>query len=174
MLVRHLAYERKTIATGELWRLATGHLVDPWLSLAVFDLATLLVLGAWLELRSRALCATTLALSAAAASATIWFARPDLERYFGSSALGCGVLAALGVDHVLRGGARSARVLGVAALILLALKLIADLGGSGAIVVLPPGIELAAGAHVAGAVAGAVCAATRLDRRARLPWRGPD
>jgi len=47
---------------------------------------------------------------------------------------------------VLRGGARSARVLGVAALILLALKLIADLGGSGAIVVLPPGIELAAGA----------------------------
>jgi hypothetical protein len=167
MLVRRLAFERTAIAGGEFWRLATGHLVDPWLALAVFDLATLGVLAVWLELRSRALCAATLALSAAAASAVIWFARPDLERYVGSSALGCGALAALGVDHALRGGSRLARAIGVTALALLAAKLIADVTGYGAIAALPHGVELAASAHVAGAIAGAACAAIACALRRR-------
>jgi membrane associated rhomboid family serine protease len=157
------AFDRGAISAGEAWRFATGHLVHPWPALAFLDLATLAIVAAWLELRSRPLLAATLASSAAAASATIWLARPDLARYFGSSALAAGCLAALGVDQALHGGSRSARAIGLAALAALAAKLVAELC-HGAIAPLPRGVEIASCAHVAGALAGLACASVAVIR----------
>jgi membrane associated rhomboid family serine protease len=151
-----LEYERSRIAHGELWRLLSAHLVDAWPGLAIVDLPVLVVLGSWLELRVGARAFVAMLASAIAASAAVWFARPDLELYQGSSAIGYGVFAALTVNLVRDERHTFVRIAAGAALALLTIKTGGELAGlwSSAIAPLPSGVEAVAIAHAAGGLAG--------------------
>lgn len=155
LLSRGLDFERAAIANGELWRVFTGHLVHRVPGLALLDLFVLAVLGAWIERRSRRVLVSVLIASALAASCAVLLVT-SYERYLGSSALGCGLLAAACVLTFRAGRQR----LALAAGLLFAVKLAFEgLGfwpaGLGA---LPPGSEPALAAHVGGALGGSVAA----------------
>ncbi|MGE3970331.1 MAG: rhomboid family intramembrane serine protease [Porticoccaceae bacterium] len=150
-----LVYERGAIETGELWRLASAHLVHEWPRLALFDLGALLVLGAWLERRGCALLVATFAAAASLASAAVWFLRADLARYQGASALVAGALVAAAVTAIVDRSRE--RVLALALLGAWIAKTCAELAGvwPAAWSPVPAGVESVAVAHAAGGLAGA-------------------
>jgi membrane associated rhomboid family serine protease len=137
--------------------------------LAVVDLTVLLLLGAWVELRSRALLAAVLASSALLSSAALWLLT-DYPRYVGSSALSSGLLCAAILLAAREGRSLVPLVLGV----LFAAKLVLEAWGAwpAALGGLPPGYEPATAAHVGGAVAGGLIAGGWRLRRQR-PGRRP-
>jgi rhomboid family GlyGly-CTERM serine protease len=161
-----LELRRAAVADGESWRLLGAHLVHAGPAHAILDLAALLVLGSWLELRSRAELVLVLCASALAASAAVWFARPDLERYLGSSALASGAFVALAT--ALLGERRStlARAAGAAALAAFALKLACEAAGE-SLAPLPAGVEVVPLAHAAGGLAGLIAASLVRGRALR-------
>ena len=144
-------FERAALARGELWRLVTGHLVHASLALAVTDLAVLALLGAVWEARERRTYLWILLASALGGSLAVLAG--GLELYSGSSALGSGLFAACGTAWLRSSDAR-ARAVGLALLLLLALKIVLELRGSALFVTLPAGTRVAFEAHFAGAFAG--------------------
>jgi rhomboid family GlyGly-CTERM serine protease len=146
-----LQYDRAAIASGQLWRLASGHIVHlGWphllLNLAGLLLVWLLVgaelsLGQWLQ---------ALLIVFAGTSAGLWLFDADLEWYVGLSGVLHGMLAAGLAGAVLRGSVE-AMLIGAAVGAKLAYEQI-----SGPL----PGSEQAAGgavvvnAHLYGFVAG--------------------
>ena len=158
-------FQRDAIEAGELWRLLTGHLVHGTARLAVVDLALLLILGAWVENRSRRLFLVTLFASAALSSLCIWV-WTSYAIYVGSSALSAGLFAAALVG-VIR-ASRSRRELGgwsfVAACFIAKLALESLDRWPRALSPLPAGVELSSAAHVSGALAGLVVALVHYSR----------
>jgi membrane associated rhomboid family serine protease len=160
-LAERLAFVRDRLAR-EPWRLATGHLVHAR-AIAAADLALLTLLGAWWERRSRARLVAILLASAALASLAVAF-WTEFERYTGSSALSSGlfVAAALALVREERG---ALRVAGVLALLLFCAKVALEAAGHGGLFVdLPDGLRVAASAHAAGGLGGALVVLPR--------WRG--
>ena len=90
-----LRYERGRIAAGEVWRLATGHIVHLGNSHLVLNLAGLALVaylvGPALDLRRWLLAILT---SAAAISGAFWVFEPRLDWYVGLSGVLHGLLAA--------------------------------------------------------------------------------
>ncbi|MBI5433248.1 MAG: rhomboid family intramembrane serine protease [Planctomycetes bacterium] len=161
---------RDAVRDGELWRLASGHMVHTGRAFAALDLGVLLVLGAWLEFRSRALLVASVAAGGALATLAVWFVRPDVASYQGASALSSAVFAALAVELVLEPGARGRRVLAVAALALFAAKTWFERDGTAVVASLDGELRVVAEAHAAGAVGGVLAAglaALRNRSRAR-------
>jgi len=166
-----LEFRRERVLAGELWRVWSGHLVHATPRLAVLDLAVLALLGAWWERRSRRALAWILASSALAASLAL-LAFGTFERYTGSSALDAGlfVAAALALALGTRGAARLACALLVLAF---AAKCALEAAGYGALFAsLPAGASVAAEAHAAGGLAGALVVVAR-EQRARRALRQP-
>jgi rhomboid family GlyGly-CTERM serine protease len=148
-----LAFDLPRIRQGELWRGLTGHLVHSFPALAALDLGAFLVLGWLLETRRPRLVAPVLLASAAAGSLAVFLARPDLQRYEGSSALSCGLFAALG--FVLLGEGRPAtRILVIAAFLAFFLKTALESRGVRPTDLWIPEVDVVWSAHLAGAAAG--------------------
>lgn len=156
-----LGFERASIARGEVWRLLSGHLVHGEPRLALLDLATLALFGAWVERASRPLFGAVLAMSAVISSLAV-YGLTDYARYVGSSALVSGLLVAtvmLLLDGARRRSSGRARVARFAALALLGLfvgKVVLELFGAwpAALGGLPSGYEPVAVAHAGGALGG--------------------
>jgi rhomboid family GlyGly-CTERM serine protease len=82
-----LSYDRTAIAAGETWRLASGHFTHWNADHLLWDLVMFVVLGATVERVCRGSLATTLLLSSAAISATLWMFAPEVSQYRGLSGL---------------------------------------------------------------------------------------
>lgn len=85
-----LVYDRSLIQQGEVWRLATGHLVHLDQDHLAWNLVAFLALGAIMEtalcMRRRDLLTVMLA-GATGVSAYLWGLRPDITLYCGLSTL---------------------------------------------------------------------------------------
>jgi rhomboid family GlyGly-CTERM serine protease len=90
-----LRYERSSIAAGELWRLATAHIVHLDLAHAALNSAGLVLVAALFGRVFGALqWAFVLLLSVLAIDAGLWFLHPGLTWYVGASGLLHGAMAA--------------------------------------------------------------------------------
>jgi rhomboid family GlyGly-CTERM serine protease len=96
--VEQLRYQRDAVANGELWRLATAHLVHHDGAHLALNVAGLAVLW-WLFLRDArpAYWVAVVVASASTVAAGLWFLRPDLQWYLGASGVLHGLWAAGGV-----------------------------------------------------------------------------
>ncbi len=122
-----LAYDRGSIAAGQVWRLATGHLTHWNADHLVWDVLMFALLGTMLESRGRRALVSVLILSTAAISATLWFVEPTVVLYRGLSGIDTALftLAALELWDEARGGRR---LLVRGALVALLVGLLAKLG----------------------------------------------
>jgi rhomboid family GlyGly-CTERM serine protease len=154
-LADRLTLERAALEQGQLWRALSGHLVHQLPQVAWLDLAALLLLGGWLERRSRGLLAVVL-LGSALACALAFYFLTVYERHVGSSGLAHGLLAAA-IVRAFRDGQRAV-ALGAAALLLA--KLALELSGAwpAALGSLPDGYQSAVAVHAAGVLSGALAA----------------
>jgi len=159
-----LAYQRDLIASGELWRLITGHFVHWSPGHLVWDVGTFLVLGAVCELRSRKRFSACLAGSVIAIPAAVWLLLPQLELYAGFSGIDSALFALLGADLVReQWERRSPAVLAIALVLMLAfaLKIGFEITTGGTVFVadLGCGIVPVPHAHLAGALVGLLASA---------------
>ena len=90
-----LQYDRLAIASGELWRLVTGHFVHWSAEHAFYSLGTFVGLGALLLRRDPRLLAWTVLLSVVGISGALWFAAPGIQQFRGLSGPGTAAFAAL-------------------------------------------------------------------------------
>ncbi|MCC6406912.1 MAG: rhomboid family intramembrane serine protease [Planctomycetes bacterium] len=163
---------REAVREGELWRLASGHLVHTGRAFAALDLGVLLALGSWLECRSRALLIASSVAGGAFATLAVWFLRPDVASYQGASALSSAAFAALALDVVLEPGARGRRVLALAALATFAVKTWIERDGTAVVASLDGELRVVAEAHAAGAAGGVLAVAlVALRSRSRARTR---
>ncbi len=80
-----LTFDRVAIATGELWRFVTGHLVHWNHDHLLWDVVVFGVLGVLVERFDRRALVATLVLSAVAISAAVWTCDPLTVQYRGLS-----------------------------------------------------------------------------------------
>ena len=151
-----LAFDLPLVRQGEVWRILTGHLVHSSSVLAAVDLGAFLVLGWLLEARRPRIVAPVLLAAALVASLTVLLLRPDLRRYEGSSALSCGLFAALACLLMREGGAVS-RILSGAALLAFLVKAALESAGMTTWTLVPEA-EVVVPAHLGGAAAGWIVA----------------
>lgn len=149
-----LAYERAAVARGQVWRLATGHLVHASLAHLVWNLAGLALVWAAVgrALSARAWTATA-AIAALGSSAALFLFHPQVRALTGLSGLLHGLLAAGAVAEIRRGNRAAWGLLGVVAV------KVAWEQAMGAPTAAGLGGPIAADAHLYGVVAGALCAA---------------
>ncbi len=162
-----LRFDRDGIASGEAWRLLTGHLVHLGVSHTVLNLAGLVLV--WLlvgQTYTWKQWLWVMAGSVAAIDLGLWFGAPALEWYVGLSGLLHGMLAA-GILAGLAGRSGEAAILGVVVAAKLAWEQFAGpLPGSEA----SSGGAVIVDAHLYGVIGGALVAATliRVRRRASI------
>jgi rhombotail lipoprotein len=149
-----------------LERLLSATAVHGWPQLALFDLGAVLILGAWVEQRSRASAVQALLFASLLSGAAVLALRPDLGSYQGASAIAC-ALFVLCAAQTLREGAAAERGIAALALAGFGLKLALEAGGVAASPVFGgvEGVESVAVAHAAGALAGALVLGRRAQRR---------
>jgi membrane associated rhomboid family serine protease len=121
------------------------------------DLGTLVVLGAWLEIRSRRLVGAALAASALAVGVGVHLLAAGTSVYRGSSGLACGLFTALALDLALLAPTPRHRALLVTVLALFAAKVAWEAATGQALFAgsLGPGVEVLPVAHLLGAAGGA-------------------
>jgi len=159
-----LAYQRDSIAAGEVWRFITGHFVHWSHGHLLWDVGTFLALGVACEQRSRERLLACLVASVIAIPGVVWFLLPELELYGGLSGIDVALFTLLGAELVRdqweRGSAAAmaiALVLGLA----VALKIGFEMTNGGTVFVgdLAPGIVSVPLAHLAGALIGLTASA---------------
>ncbi len=91
----YLEYNRSAIATGEVWRLVTGHLVHYSFDHFFWDAITLVLLGLASERFGVSRLLACLAASALVISASIWFCLPSIATYRGLSGVDSALFALL-------------------------------------------------------------------------------
>jgi rhomboid family GlyGly-CTERM serine protease len=115
-----LEFDRVAIASGQFYRLLTGHLAHWSFDHLLWDVVMFATLGAFLERSSRWLLLAVLAAAAPAVSAAIWLLQPDMLVYRGlsgvDSALFAAALVILLIDAVRSGHKRLTAVVGLLAL----------------------------------------------------------
>lgn len=160
-------YQRPGVLRGEVWRLLTGHLVHLSGAHLAWNLAALAAIAVLFApaLRTAAWVRVALASALTAGLGLLWL-QPDVLATAGLSALLHGLVAA-GALAVAAAGRRG---LGIAALALLAVKLLAEqlagpLPWSSAAV----GGGIAVDAHLYGALGGLAAGALELGRRRVRP-----
>lgn len=157
-----LQLERTAIAAGEFWRLITGHLTHWTASHLGWDLAAFALLGTLIERRSRRLLVATLATSALAISAAVWFFEPDLATYRGLSGVDSALFATWAMLVVRQAihahRRRTALWIGIASVGFAAKTVVESLADATVFVAAHPLFVPVPLAHVAGAVAGLLAA----------------
>jgi rhomboid family GlyGly-CTERM serine protease len=93
-----LLYDRAAIATGELWRLWSGHWVHFGWPHFVADTGLLLILGWVLEKEHRRFAVAALVAMPVFISACLYFLDSSMPRYGGLSALNLGLLLYLALQ----------------------------------------------------------------------------
>ena len=116
-----LLFRRAELASGEYWRLWTGHLVHFGGRHLIADLAVFLVAGTWLESFAPWTARGFLVLAPAAISAFLYFADPHLTFYGGLSGVAVGLLVLLALVQ-LRHDKLAPRWIWVGVLVLVAVK----------------------------------------------------
>ena len=152
-LQRLLILDRDRVASGEVWRLASGNLVHFSASHLFYDLLVVVVVGWMLERRGRPML-PVLALSSVAVGMAVFLFAPEIQRYGGLSGVACALVVLQALDGMKTNGLQ--RMTGIAILVLLAAKLAYE-ASSGAFLFVGDGGGTIRGvpvAHVAGAVAG--------------------
>ena len=115
-----LDFDRAAIAQGELPRLFTGHFVH-WNGDHLFwDALMFVALGAVIEQRSRRALWQTIGWSAAAISAGVWFAQPDVAVYRGLSGIDSAMFTSIAAATWLEARQRGQSYVALAALATLA------------------------------------------------------
>ena len=174
-LTAALETTRAGLASGEAWRLVTGHWTHWSADHLTWDLAAFAVLT-FLALR-RGVARTLLAIGAAAVAigGLVWLAQPGLAVYRGLSGIDSALYVLVAVDLLrteLRGGSR-----GLAAVFALALagflaKVGAEVATGAAVFVVSEGFVPVPVAHLAGAAVGVgVALAPGRRTAAQLPFR---
>lgn len=167
-----LQYDRPAISRGELWRLASCHWVHFTSRHILWDVLTLLCLGAFCEMGNRRKFLTAVVASTLLIPAAVWALAPGLRYYRGLSGIDSAAFALLTIFYLQNALQQGSR--GRAALVLGVLLLF--LGKSGYEVMigealfagdLGPGVVPVPLAHVTGAVTGAVVGAIGSRER----WR---
>lgn len=82
-----LIFDRSAIATGEVWRLITGHLVHSDARHALWDIGALAAIGCLMEAQGRRRMMAALLAGVIAVDVCLWWFMPALERYCGLSGL---------------------------------------------------------------------------------------
>lgn len=147
-----LVYDRTAIASGEIWRLLSGHLVHWSPRHFAYDAAALVVLALLLAGRGGKLLGVTVVASSLAISGGVWLLRPDLDQYRGLSGIDSALFAAAAATLFLElRGAR--RILPLAALALFAAKLLREIATGHALFV-PGAGTVVPEAHLIGGAVG--------------------
>jgi rhomboid family GlyGly-CTERM serine protease len=93
-----LELDRAAVARGEVWRLLTGHWTHWTLDHLLWDSLAFLALAVFCEVRiSRRRLLATVAGSALAVSAGVWFVLPEIARYRGLSGIDSALFMLLAV-----------------------------------------------------------------------------
>lgn len=175
-----LVLDRTALAGGQLWRLWTGHWVHFSGSHLLWNLAVLVVAGAWLErVRPGRLWRHGL-FAAPCIGLAVLACEPGLHLYGGLSGLATGVVVLLAL-HQLR-TPDAPRLLWAVVFALVAAKSVYDLASPDALFTRYdlPGVRTASTAHAAGALAAGLHAALsrwrvdRLSTPAARRQRSPD
>jgi rhomboid family GlyGly-CTERM serine protease len=154
-------FDRAAVAAGQWWRLATGHLAHWNLEHLAWDAIMLVLLGSFIEQRSRRALVAAVTISAAAISLALWWGVVDAAQYRGLSGIDSALFALVAVE-LLGDAWRTKRPLVAAAVLAVAVGFAGKIGYEAA-----TGqalfVDSAAGAftplplvHVVGALAGAV------------------
>lgn len=164
-LVGLLRYDRAAVTDGELWRLATAHLVHLGAAHALMNALALVLIG-WIlrPLRQPAVWAVLVLASALAVSAGLYWLYPKVVWYAGAS----GALHGLFAGGALLGLNGPDRARGVVLLAALAAKLLWEAGGGGSLFLAGSTTPVLTESHLLGAVAGIVAGLALLARRRRL------
>ncbi len=93
-----LLYDREGLATGELWRVWTGHFVHFGWPHFIADTGLLLILGWLLEARHPLFSRVALIALPAFISAVLYWFDPAMQRYGGLSAVNLGLLLFLALQ----------------------------------------------------------------------------
>ena len=161
-----LELDRSRLASGELWRLVTGHLAHFGGRHLAYDLAALGLLGWICEPRWPSRTRWALALAAPAIAVAVLALDPDVVRYRGLSGLASCLFVLLCVRTVRE--AAGGQVLAAIALAGFALKVAVELTTTTPLFVGGDRFAVVPVAHLAGALVGAISAllAPHLDRAA--------
>jgi|GEM_PF-314597 len=117
-VARWFEYDRVRIASGEYWRLVTGHLAHVSFEHFAWDVAAFVVAGIVCARLAPSLAWKTIAASAAAVPAALWALSPELELYRGLSGIDSALFAAaavwIGAEAVARRDRVEAGLVGLA------------------------------------------------------------
>lgn len=151
------ALQRGAVASGEVWRLWTAHLVHFGWRHALFDALALALLarGVLCTVPLRRLLVAGLGVAPLLSLAVLWL-QPGLREYRGASGLVVALLAWLVVDTWRQRRAGRGWLGFAAAALVGKLAWEAWPGHAAGSLVLPPGVSVAWSAHLAGALLGAL------------------
>lgn len=168
-----LLYDRAAIFRGELWRLWTGHWIHFSWSHLGWNLAVLLMAGAWLEHLRPGLLVRYTFLAAPLISAVLLFLAPDMSYYGGLSGLATGVVTLLACAHLFAKSPN--RTLALTVLVLVAIKICLDANRTTPLLSQFSTSEIltSAHAHTAGAAAALLSLLAQKSIRQALPLRQP-
>jgi rhomboid family GlyGly-CTERM serine protease len=172
-----LEYSSPAIAAGQVWRLATGHLVHWSPGHLWWDASMFALLGALAERRSRGEFVGCLAVASGTIAMSTWVLSPETEVFRGLSGIDWALFAWLAVslagEDITRGRWKGALV-GAALCAAFVAKTAHEMRTGGSVVVdlESAGVVTFPLAHVAGALAGSVVAVWGLLRE-RVRSTGP-
>lgn len=164
-----LLFDRSAIASGEVWRLITGHFVHADLAHLVWNLAALLPLGLLLEWQARCrgwAYAGLLLAGVLAVDAWLWVCEPGIAVYCGLSGVLNGLFCALAVLLWRQTG----QVLFLLAIAGDLAKIAMEAGLGGALLPTSTWVSVP-GVHLAGLAAGLLFAFMRMQAAQARPWR---
>lgn len=163
-----LLLDRDVLASGQIWRLWSGHWMHFSTSHLVWNLVVLLAAGTWLERLRPGLLLRQVVVAAPLISVTIMIFEPALRRYGGLSGLATGVTVLLSLHHLRL--ATPARPIWIGVLALVATKSIHDALSPGSLLIdfAHAAIQPSTTAHLAGAGV-----AVLLDAGTRTVTPGP-
>jgi len=168
-----LEFARAPIGNGEIWRLVSGQLVHWTPRMALLDLGAVLILGVWVERRSRILAVAVTSGGLLLTGLGLFFLAPDVEIYRGASGLASALFVAAALE-TLRDGGVSRRLAGAALLLFLA-KVTWEMATGVAVAAgpLPAGVSVTPAVHLLGAGAGLLASGGHAVPRVRLLRRHP-
>jgi rhomboid family GlyGly-CTERM serine protease len=161
-----LELDRTAVASGEWWRVVTGHFVHWNVEHLTWDLLVFVVVGAICERRSRVRFAITLSVAAMLISAAAWWLLPQVASYRGLSGLDTAIFALLAVSVFRESWERRQwHTVGLMSVLIAALAakigFEAMTGGTWFVDSSRGGFQPVPLAHVVGALCGLVCCVGR-------------
>ncbi|WP_404422545.1 rhombosortase [Nibricoccus sp. IMCC34717] len=93
-----LEWSRPALESGEWWRLLTGHFAHFTPAHLLWDLSLFLILGLWVERRSRRAWLGAVLVGGVSISLAVWFGLPGMQAYRGLSGVDSALFAWIAFD----------------------------------------------------------------------------